>query len=101
MTDPLGLISAVRPEAIAQPGAATPVDPNAPSFKDSLLKSLDQINRLQQDATQAIEDVSTGQRQDIEGVLIATAKADSAFKMVQAVRNEVIRAYEEIQQMRV
>ena len=99
--DPLGLISSVRPDA-AQP--LTPpdgVDPSAPSFKETLLKSLDQINRLQQDATQAMEDLSAGRRHDVEGVLIATAKADSAFKMVQAVRNEVIRAYEEIQQMRV
>jgi flagellar hook-basal body complex protein FliE len=36
-----------------------------------------------------------------ESMLIATNKADMAFKMMQAVRNQVIRAYEEVQQMRV
>lgn len=99
--DPLGLISSVRPESAQPLAPAEGAHPSAPSFKETLLNSLDQINRLQQDATQAIEDLSTGRRHDLEGVLIATAKADSAFKMVQAVRNEVIRAYEEIQQMRV
>jgi flagellar hook-basal body complex protein FliE len=34
-------------------------------------------------------------------MLVATNKADTAFKMLQAVRNQVMRAYEDIQQMRV
>lgn len=85
-----------------QGGAAQgPNDPNAPSFKDVLLKNLDEANKLQQDATKAVEDLQTGKRTDLEGVLLATAKADTAFRMIQAVRNQVVSAYEEIQQMRV
>src|SRR3954466_403856 len=102
MTDLLGLIGSAQRTAPATPGAGVAAaDPNAPAFKDVLLKNLDEANKLQQDATQAVEDLQTGKRSDLEGVLLATAKADTAFKMIQAVRNQVVRAYEEIQQMRV
>ena len=59
-----------------------------------------QVNKLQQDATTAIEDLQTGQRTDVEGVLTAAQKADTAFRMLVAVRNKVQAAYEEIKQMR-
>ena len=103
MTDPLGLIGSAQRIGPAGPdvGAGGPADPGAPAFKDVLLKNLDEANKLQQDATKAVEELLTGKRNDLEGVLLATAKADSAFKMIQAVRNQVVRAYEEIQQMRV
>ncbi len=106
MADPLGLIGAAGGAGAGQPvqgpgRAEGRADPGAPSFKDLLLKNLDEVNRLQQDATRATEDYLTGQRTDLEGVLTATQKADTAFKALQAVRNKVIQAYEEIQQMRV
>ena len=71
------------------------------SFKDVLLDNLKSVNQLQQDATTAIEDLQTGQRNDLETVLMATQKADTAFRMLQAVRNKVMDAYEEIKQIRV
>jgi flagellar hook-basal body complex protein FliE len=43
----------------------------------------------------------TGRRDDLEGVIMATEKADTAFKMLQAMRNQVMQAYDEIKQMRV
>jgi flagellar hook-basal body complex protein FliE len=104
MSDPLGLIGSsgagrIRPD-LPPPGSAAG-QPQGPTFKDVLLRNIDEINKLQQDATRAIEDLQTGKRSDVEGVLIATAKADTAFKMMQAVRNQVIKAYDEIQNMRV
>ena len=110
MADPLGFISnsaygptpGVRP---AGSGQRTPaggeVDPNAPSFRDVLMENLSQVNQLQQDATQAIEDLQSGRRDDLEQVLMATEKADTAFRMLQQVRNKLVEAYQEIQQIRV
>jgi flagellar hook-basal body complex protein FliE len=92
--------AAGRPDPFPRP-QATPNDASKPSFKDALLKTIEEVNRAQQDATEAVEDLQTGRRADLEGVLIATQKADTAFKMLQAVRNKVIQAYDEIQQMRV
>lgn len=102
MTDPLGLIGGAgnincQPPLRAQDKPA----PGAPSFKDALLKNLEQVNKLQQEATTAIEDLQTGKRDDLEGVLLATQKADLAFKTLLAVRNKVQAAYDEIKQIRV
>ena len=36
-----------------------------------------------------------------QGVMIATEKADTAFKMVLAVRNKLVDAYEEVKNLRV
>lgn len=65
------------------------------------MDSLKDVNKLQQEATTAIEDLSTGKRNDVEGVLLATQKADMAFKMLLSVRNKVQAAVEEIKQLRV
>lgn len=101
MSDPVGLISTS--------GGAGPIRPNRPGeqaasaegFRDLLMANINQVNQLQQDATKAIEDLQTGQRDDVEGVLLATAKADTAFRLLQQVRNKVFEAYREIQQIRV
>lgn len=106
MNDPLGLIRSQPPmgpnPAVGRaPGAGQQVDPNAPSFKDLLMDNLQKVNELQRDATTAIEDLQTGQRNDVETVLMATAKADTAFRMLLAVRNKMMAAYDEIKQIRV
>lgn len=107
MSDPLGLIgtrgvgsmSPLSPPRTLAGGPAG--DPNQPSFKDVLLENLKQVNKLQQDATTAIEDLQTGKRSDLEGVILATQKADTAFRMLQSVRNRMMDAFDEIKQMRV
>ena len=107
MADPLGLIGSagLSPSQIQRPtikGPGGQVSGEAPgqSFTDVLLANLNEVNRAQQDATQAVNDLSTGKRSDLEGVITATHKADNAFRMLQALRNKVIDAYEEIKQVR-
>lgn len=106
MSDPLGLISGASGGSPLKargplPGGGQPVDPNEPSFKDFLLKNIEQVNKLQQDATLATEDLLAGRRDDPESVFIATQKADTAFKMLLQLRNKVMDAYEEVKQIRV
>lgn len=109
MSDPLGLINSngaggvnpqrpVAPQAPKAPGEASG---GGPEFKDVLMGHIEQVNRLQQDAEMAIEDLASGRRDDIDGVLIAKQKADLAFQMLLQVRNKMVDAYEEIKQMRV
>lgn len=112
MSDPLGLISSSGGGGMDRlqglhthgrgPGAGgAGADVPGASFKDALLKNIGEVNKLQQEAAVAIEDLATGERQDIEGVMLATQKADAAFRALVAVRNKVQQAYEEIKQMRV
>lgn len=102
MTDPLGLISSSQPigpdptrRPGPQPGEA------GPSFKDALLEQIRKVNELQTNADQAIDEFATGERDDIENVMLATQKADVAFRMLLQVRNKVMDAYEEVKQIRV
>lgn len=105
MSDPLGFISRA-----GGTGPNRPIDPasagaggaeGGPSFKDVLMKNLAEVNRLQEDARAAMEDFAAGRRTDLEGVVGATQKADLAFQTLLAVRNKVMRAYEDLQQIRV
>lgn len=105
MSDPLGLISNTGgPQGITpRPPTPAPGAPatGGPSFKDVMMKQIEQVNQLQQDAEMAIEDLAAGRRDDVDGVLIAKQKADIAFKMLLQVRNKMMDAYEEVKQIRV
>jgi len=103
MSDPIGLIGASGSTPMRQNQLNNPnTKPDgAPSFKEALMKSLEQVNEAQQDADRAVEDLVTGKRQDVEGVILATRKADTAFQMLQSVRNKVMGAYDEIKSIRV
>ncbi|MCX5650916.1 MAG: flagellar hook-basal body complex protein FliE [Planctomycetota bacterium] len=99
MTDPLGIVSRINTQA---PGMSRPGQmPAGQDFKQELLDEMRKVNQMQQDATQATNDLLTGQRDDIEGVMIATQKADSAFRMLLALRNKVVDAYDEVRNIRV
>jgi flagellar hook-basal body complex protein FliE len=65
------------------------------------LQSIEQVNQLEQEATAAQEDLVTGQRADVENVILATQKADQAFRALLAVRNKVQAAYDEMKQVRI
>jgi flagellar hook-basal body complex protein FliE len=111
MADPLGFISgnAGHAGSVSGVGAPRPRPTSADargqapgeSFKDVLMQNLREVNEAQQEATRAVEDLQTGKRTDVEGVILATQKADTAFRMLQQLRNRVMEAYDEVKQMRV
>jgi flagellar hook-basal body complex protein FliE len=106
MTDPLGIISNISGISRSMPVPGVPgrgVDEagGSPGFKQMLQQQIDQVNQLQNDASIAMEDLAAGRRDDVESVIIATQKADIAFKMLLQVRNKVMDAYEEVKQLRI
>jgi len=74
---------------------------DGPSFKEVLLNSLEQVNRLQQEANDGVEKIMTGQTDNLAEVFSAVRKSEVAFGMLMEMRNKLIDAYREIQQMRV
>ncbi|MFN5945573.1 MAG: flagellar hook-basal body complex protein FliE [Phycisphaerae bacterium] len=107
MSDPLGFISGnqiQRPDFAKPSGgqsAQSEQGGGGSSFKDVLVKNLQEVNQAQQEAQRAVEDLTTGERNDVEGVILATQKADNAFRMLQQLRNRMMEAYDEVKQMRV
>ena len=89
---------------VAGGGASPAGSPGAPaaggaSFADALKSSIGEVSRLQQDATQAVEDLATGKTQNVTGVMTAIEKSDLAFKTLLAIRTKLIEAYDEIKNM--
>lgn len=107
MADPLGFIgggggaSGINRAFQQRGGANTNAADKGPDFKNVLLNTLGEVNKAQQEADKATEELATGERSDVENVILATQKADNAFRMLQALRNKVVEAYDEIKQVRV
>lgn len=121
MADPLGLIGTGGGGGLGPPGvgvggvggvrgvdragrpadAAGGGDAAEGSFASELLKSIEQVNGLEQQANEATEDLLSGRRNDVENVILATQKADAAFRLLLSVRNKVVQAYDELKQVRI
>lgn len=87
-------------------GGVTPGQPaagaaDASKFSDALRQSIDEVARLQQDASQAVQDLATGRSEDVTGVMMAMEKSDLAFKTLLAIRSKLMDAYEEIKSMQI
>jgi flagellar hook-basal body complex protein FliE len=74
---------------------------DGPSFKDYLLDSIKQVNSMQQDADKAVETLFTGGDVNPAEVLTAVQKADIAFRMLMQIRNKLVSAYQQIQDIRI
>ena len=81
--------------------AGTGAGQGAGSFKDFLLSSIQEVNSMQQAADQAVEKLVSGDQVNPAEVLTAVQKADIAFRMMMQIRNKMVQAYQEIQNIRV
>jgi len=64
-----------------------------------LKNSIGEVSKLQQDASQAVQDLATGKTEDVDGVMTAMNKADIAFKTLLAIRGKLMEAYDEVKQI--
>ncbi len=71
------------------------------SFKDVLMKNLNEVNQLQQDADKSLEDFVTGKTQNMSEVISASQKASMAFSMLTQIRNKLQDAYDEVKNLRI
>jgi flagellar hook-basal body complex protein FliE len=69
------------------------------SFADTLKKSIDEVAKMQQDASDAVQNLATGKTEDVTGVMTAMEKSDMAFKTLLAIRSKLMDAYDEIKNM--
>ena len=79
----------------------TPREIKNTTFKDLVLGGVGEVNMLQQSADRAVEKLMVGGEIGMAEVLTAVQKADIAFKMMMQIRNKLVQAYQEIQNMRV
>ena len=66
-----------------------------------LLNNLEEVNRLQRDADKSVQALYSGETDDVAGVFTAVNKAGVAFDLLMEIRNKLVEAYREIQQIRI
>ena len=102
MTQPLqpfgmGPINPIGPAQTTRPAGTT----GGKDFKNILLDSLDEVNRLQKQADQGVQRLISGETDNVAEVFTAVNKAGIAFDLLMEIRNKLQEAYRDIQQMRV
>ncbi len=70
-------------------------------FRSFLLDSLEKVNQLQSEADAGVQKLLTGEADNVAEVFTASKKAGVAFDLLMEIRNKLLDAYNEVQQMRV
>ncbi|MCA9100758.1 MAG: flagellar hook-basal body complex protein FliE [Pirellulales bacterium] len=91
----------LQPPLPPGPPAAAGNAPTDASFKNMLIESIQQVNSMQQQANAAVEGMATGAEVNPAEVLTAVQKADMAFRLTMQIRNKLVAAYQEVQNIRV
>jgi flagellar hook-basal body complex protein FliE len=86
---------------VAGKSAPSPGETGGASFSDALRKSIDEVAKLQEDASRAVEDAMTGKTDNVSGIMTAVEKSDLAFKTLLAIRAKLMEAYEEIKAIQI
>ncbi len=103
MSNPIqfsGMVPPIRP-IVAETGVQAGDGAQTKDFRSILLNSLEQVNRLQNEADAGVQRLLSGETNNVAEVLAASNKAGIAFDLLMEVRNKLTDAYREIQQMRV
>lgn len=73
--------------------------PDAAPFSDLLTGAVGDVNKLQDQAADAVRGLMSGSGVDVHQAMIATEKADMAFELALAVRNKALQAYQQVMGM--
>jgi flagellar hook-basal body complex protein FliE len=88
------------PPSTGAAGGSERIEPGK-DFKSLLMKSINEVNRLQNEADQATVNLATGATDNVAEVFTAVKKAELAFQTLLQIRNKLMESYDEIKQMRI
>ncbi len=93
----------VSPFDLGVPGqtAQTESRSGMDTFSDVLIGQVQNVNSMQNNASDMVHSLLTGGDVNEAEVLTAVQKADLAFRMLLQVRNKLIEAYREVQQIQI
>lgn len=113
MIDPISVHNYVRSLApgasidgmrlVDVPGAGAPRASQAEtgSFARILADSIQDVNELQTVAGEKAMALATGESSNIHSTLLAMQKAEISMKMLMAVRNKILSAYQEVMRLQI
>ena len=77
--------------------APTPQQP----FKDVLMDALSHVNQMQHEADVQVQQLLTGEDVNPAEVLTSLQKADMSFRLMLQVRNKLVQAFQEVNNIRI
>lgn len=98
VTSAAALLSSGGASALSSAPSTSPLSASPP-FSDLLRSAIGSEQKLESQASSAVEGLMSGQGVDVHTVMIATQKANLAFEMALAVRNKAVAAYQQVMQM--
>ena len=96
----LGGLGAIDPSIGTKPVDGTQ-SADGKDFKQILLDSLDEVDRLQKEADSSVQALYRGDTDNVAEVFAAVNKAGIAFDLLMEIRNKLLDAYREINQIRI
>lgn len=79
------------------PGAAA--DNQASGFEDTLRGAIQGTQQMQNDAQEQVNNLLSGNSQDIHSTTLAVEQANLSFELMLQVRNKIVNAYQEISRL--
>ena len=89
------------PQAPTLAGAHAPANAGGQQFKNILVEALNQVNTMQGQANEAVQQLVTGGEVNPAEVLTTLQKADISFRMMLQIRNKLVQAYQEVNNIRI
>src|SRR5262245_61730978 len=98
---PLTGLSLTPPVAPSLAGQSAAGGAGSQPFKNILLEALNQVNTMQSQANEAVQQLVTGGDVNPAEVLTTLQKADISFRMMLQIRNKLVQAYQEVNNIRI
>ncbi len=98
MTAPISNITSISMPNLVAPTGSTD---QSGEFQKILTGSIDKIEALNNDASDAVQRFMTGENEELHTAVLASQKASLAFDLGLQVRNKVVDAYQEVMKMQI
>ncbi|MFP5235413.1 MAG: flagellar hook-basal body complex protein FliE [Acidobacteriota bacterium] len=99
MASAIQAVSNMTTQTASAFAATAHAKPAAAPFSDLLTDAVGDVNKLQDQAAEAVRGLMTGAGVDVHQATIATEKASMAFELALAVRNKAVQAYQQVMGM--
>ncbi|MEK9150230.1 MAG: flagellar hook-basal body complex protein FliE [Candidatus Desantisbacteria bacterium] len=86
-----------RPQATTKPSSIE--KKSEPGFYEMMLSGIEKTNELQNKADILSQELATGQTESLHEAMIAFREAEVSLNFVMAIRNNLLRSYQEVLSM--
>jgi flagellar hook-basal body complex protein FliE len=94
-------ISSVSLQEVSKAAIKTPGKEAGASFQSAISDLLKEANTQHVQADQSVQQLVTGQTDNVHDVVLSMAKADLSFRLLLEIRNKLMDSYQEIMRMQV